>query len=502
MSRTKGNPNLAFAFEGTGQKPLDARLIVDSHADLMNSYQDAQNGNNVYDGMPVVVIHGDNNKPELWVLKDKAAYLAVAGIGKTPDTTAYATYWQRMDAGGVDLTELATTQTTANAAKALAESNQTEIGTDTTAGTIKGRLKAIEDTTPASDSQLTALSTKVDGMETTLDNLSEKNYGFYDYHTLTHETEPTTLTAALEGLLNAEVPFATEGEWDDEGNYPRIPVVIGFKDSSNGGNYTLYAGYGVALTSEDGGGNWRRLMTYDDVVAVYSSMTKVQFEALSQSNKTKYSRKVMMFSDDNNCYQVGNNGNLDLILKQSDVTANYYTKVEADGQLALKLDIDDAADTYATKTQLDAVQRTAATAATAIGDETSGLTKDVNDLKTTVATKADASALNSYLQIADVDETLEGKWTKLADFIDLSQIVGDSTSGLVKMVDSHSAALFLKADASTVTALTDTVNTNTGNITSNTAAIEALQQAAASADTYVAITDTEIDAAWTAAANA
>lgn len=205
MARRKGNPVFANSFEPTGQTPLDARLVVELRTDLMNAYQD----NNVYDGMAVTVKNGDGGKPEIWVLKDKAAYLAVAGAGHTPDTATYATYWQRMDAGAADLSNVpdltqvtalssrvtaVESSTTANAgeitalknkvnhattgldatkaiADAAAEAAQTAqdradantnlIGSDTEAGTVKGRIKNLEDN-KADKSQLSNYATKAE----------------------------------------------------------------------------------------------------------------------------------------------------------------------------------------------------------------------------------------------------------------------------------------------------------------------------------------------------
>lgn len=64
MARSKGVAEFAVNFEPTGQSPLDARLVVDTVADL--TAEDTYSAKNYYNGMPVVVLEG----PALYVLTD------------------------------------------------------------------------------------------------------------------------------------------------------------------------------------------------------------------------------------------------------------------------------------------------------------------------------------------------------------------------------------------------------------------------------------------------
>ena len=91
-----------------------------------------------------------------------------------------------------------------------------------------------------------------------------------------------------------------------------------------------------------------------------------------------------------------------------------------------------------------------------VGDDTKGLTKKINDNTTAIAMKADTAAVT----------TLEGKVTTLEGK------VGDASSGLVKDVNDLKTqgndlnnALGNKADKSDLVAATDRITVNEGNIT-------------------------------------
>lgn len=469
MARTKGNPNLAFAFEGTGQKPLDARLVVETHADLMNAYQDAANGNNVYDGMPVVVVN--NGNPEMWVLKDKAAYLAVAGIGKTPDTTAYATYWQRMDAGGADLSqyltstqigdqyatklELGAVQNTAqNAFQGLdAKADKTDTYTKTEVDTaLEGKApvgvsealnsllnkvnnqttgldatKAIADNAlskaTASESQLTNLSNKVDGIGDDLSILAAQSGGFINVNMIEGDNTPRTLTEALDGLM----PLLPEDRWNDEQSHPAQPATIGFIEEQNGSSkFSLYTGWGDTNSNSQ---NWRRVAYTDEIPSIANLATTEQLAAKANS--------------------------ADVYTKSES-----YRKAEVDAALAAKMDSTHANDTFATKQELTeyeeeldgqlALKLDAAAADNFATKEEVGAKLDITTASSTYAPKSDITEIRTTL-------TNQGR------------AIGDENGGLVK------------------------------DVADNAAAIEAIQTSMGSAETFTAITTDEITAMWNAA---
>lgn len=64
MARTKGDLAMSFSFEPTNQGPLDARVVVNTQADLID--MDSWKDKNYYIGMVVSV----KEDCSLWVMKD------------------------------------------------------------------------------------------------------------------------------------------------------------------------------------------------------------------------------------------------------------------------------------------------------------------------------------------------------------------------------------------------------------------------------------------------
>lgn len=134
MARNKGVTAFAVNFEPGSQAPFDARLVVPATSDLMNAYND---GRNVYDGMPVLVLTGASGKAELWVLTHKDQYLAVIGTDAASATDAHKSYWQRIDAD----------QTAIDGAVAAAQS------------TLQGSLDALTARVAAAETSITSQET-------------------------------------------------------------------------------------------------------------------------------------------------------------------------------------------------------------------------------------------------------------------------------------------------------------------------------------------------------
>lgn len=82
MARSKGVAGFAVNFEPGGQSPLDARLIVDTKADLINT--DTYNAKNYYKGMTVVVL----DTLEMYILNDVSKINSLDYSG-----------WSRVDSG-------------------------------------------------------------------------------------------------------------------------------------------------------------------------------------------------------------------------------------------------------------------------------------------------------------------------------------------------------------------------------------------------------------------
>lgn len=99
MARAKGTAIFAVNFEPTGQSALDARLYVDSLADLYTAYDDA---NNFYPYMVVTV--GD----------EEAQYMLI-----NPTNKGTAAGWKRVDAGGSKQVEVVNDLTSGGIDKAL-----------------------------------------------------------------------------------------------------------------------------------------------------------------------------------------------------------------------------------------------------------------------------------------------------------------------------------------------------------------------------------------------
>lgn len=99
MARAKGTAIFAVNFEPTGQSALDARLVVDSLADLYTAYDDA---NNFYPYMVVTV--GD----------EQAQYMLI-----NPTSKGTADGWKRVDAGGAKQVEIVDNLTSGGSDKAL-----------------------------------------------------------------------------------------------------------------------------------------------------------------------------------------------------------------------------------------------------------------------------------------------------------------------------------------------------------------------------------------------
>ena len=131
MARTKGSVAFPFDFEIGAQSPMDARLVVDSKADLIAA--STYSAKNYYKGMQVVVA----NTQEVYILKD---------VSKI--TSSDYSGWTRVDGGGSKVTvidDLTSSSTTAALSAAQGKALNDRISGLGNVYRVKGTKRTIEE---------------------------------------------------------------------------------------------------------------------------------------------------------------------------------------------------------------------------------------------------------------------------------------------------------------------------------------------------------------------
>lgn len=151
MGRNKGVANFSVNFEPTGQAPLDARLLVDTKADLFSSYPD----NNFFEKMIVTVADED------------AQYMLV-------DVTKISSEegWKKLD----DTTELENKVTIIENDIVNIKEDISLLQGDTGAlGGITSRLEVLETSNTDLEKRVSLLETELNGQNSKLENRIRRN---------------------------------------------------------------------------------------------------------------------------------------------------------------------------------------------------------------------------------------------------------------------------------------------------------------------------------------
>lgn len=180
MARSKGVAIFAVNFEPTGQSPLDARLVVNTVAELTapETYADK----NVYNGMTVTVIEDGS----IHVLTNMNAVT-------TPSS------WKKVDAAAAVQTTIVNDLTTGGASSALS-AEQGKV--------LKGLIDAINTKIGSVDNIQEAIDTAVDTLETKVDSININGHSVGDGTTI-------TISKGDVGLGNvtneAQIPLTQKG---------------------------------------------------------------------------------------------------------------------------------------------------------------------------------------------------------------------------------------------------------------------------------------------------